>query len=38
MHPDADEREVALRLASRWVRNLDLLKDAFGWDVAKEGY
>jgi hypothetical protein len=37
-YPDADERENRLRVASRWVRNLDLLKEAFGWDVSVEGY
>ena len=37
-HPDADELEVRMRVASRWVRNHDLLKGAFGWDVSKMGY
>lgn len=36
-HPDADERELALRLASRTV-DPGLLKRAFGWDVDVEGY
>ena len=36
-HPDANERELLLRLVSR---SLDpaLLKRAFGWDVEVEGY
>jgi hypothetical protein len=37
-HPNADEFEIRMRVASRWVRNHDLLKQAFGWDVAKMGY
>jgi hypothetical protein len=36
-HPDADEREQALRLASRWIEP-DLMLRAFGWDVRKAGY
>jgi hypothetical protein len=36
-HPDADEREQALRLASRWIEP-DLMLRAFGWDVRKMGY
>jgi hypothetical protein len=36
-HPTADEREQALRLASRWIEP-DLMLRAFGWDVRKEGY
>jgi hypothetical protein len=36
-HPDADEREQALRLASRWIEP-ELMVRAFGWDVRKEGY
>jgi len=36
-HPDADERELMLRLASRTLDPL-LLKQAFGWDVEVEGY
>jgi hypothetical protein len=36
-HPDADDRELALRLASRWIEP-DLMLRAFGWDVRKEGY
>ncbi len=36
-YPDADEREQALRLASRWIEP-DLMLRAFGWDVRKVGY
>jgi len=37
-YPDADEFEIRLRAASRWVRNPELLKGAFGWDVEVQGY
>jgi hypothetical protein len=36
-HPDADEREQLLRLASRWIEP-DLMVCAIGWDVRKTGY
>jgi hypothetical protein len=36
-HPDADEREQALRLASRWIER-ELMVRAFGWDVREVGY
>jgi len=36
-HPNADEREQALRLASRWIEP-ELMVRAFGWDVRKVGY
>jgi hypothetical protein len=36
-HPGADEREVQLRVASRWL-DPDVLKTAFGWDVSVKGY
>lgn len=36
-HPDADEREQALRVASRWI-SPDLMARAFGWDVREMGY
>jgi hypothetical protein len=36
-HPYADEREIKLRLASRWL-DPELMRQAFGWDVEKEGY
>jgi hypothetical protein len=38
LYPEADEFEIKIRLASRWVRNLDLLKEAFGWDVKEKGF
>ncbi|WP_437635689.1 hypothetical protein [Sorangium sp. So ce854] len=36
-HPDADEREQALRVASRWIEP-ELMVRAFGWDVREVGY
>jgi hypothetical protein len=36
-HPDADEQEQALRLASRWIEP-ELMLRAFGWDVREAGY
>jgi hypothetical protein len=36
-HPNADAREQALRVASRWIEP-ELMRRAFGWDVHKEGY
>ncbi len=36
-HPDADEREQALRVASRWIEP-DLMMRAFGWDTRVVGY
>ncbi len=36
-HPDADERECLLRLASRYL-DPDLLKRATGWDPREKGY
>jgi hypothetical protein len=36
-HPDADEREQAFRLASRWIEP-ELMLRAFAWDVRKVGY
>ncbi|MCK6529895.1 hypothetical protein L6R50_20825 [Myxococcota bacterium] len=36
-HPNADAREQALRVASRWIEP-DLMVRAFGWDVRIEGY
>ena len=36
-HPDADAREQALRVASRWIEP-DLMVRAFGWDVRAERY
>jgi len=36
-HPQADAREQALLLASRWIAP-DLMLRAFGWDVRTQGY
>lgn len=36
-HPNADAREQALRVASRWIEP-DLMARAFGWDVREVGY
>jgi hypothetical protein len=36
-HPGADEREQALRLASRRIEP-ELMLRAFGWDVREAGY
>ena len=36
-HPNADERELALRLASRWLEP-ELMRAAFDWDPEKSGY
>ncbi len=36
-HPEADERECRLRVASRWL-DPELMKKAFGWDVKEKGY
>jgi hypothetical protein len=36
-HPDADEREQALRVASRWIEPALMLR-AFGWDVREVGF
>ena len=36
-HPDADERECRLRLASRWLEP-ELMRRAFGWDPRERGY
>ena len=36
-HPGADEREQALRVASRWIEP-ELMSHAFGWDVEANGY
>jgi hypothetical protein len=36
-YPNADERERALRLASRWIEP-ELMLRAFGWDVREMGY
>ena len=36
-HPEANEREQALRLASRWIEP-ELMHRAFGWDAREVGY
>lgn len=36
-HPDADDRECKLRLASRWL-DAALMRKAFGWDPDEKGY
>jgi hypothetical protein len=36
-HPNADAREQALRVASRWLEP-ELMVRAFGWDVREVGY
>jgi hypothetical protein len=36
-YPDADEREVRMRMASRWIPR-DLMIKAFGWDPEEKGY
>lgn len=36
-HPNADAREQALRVASRWIEPA-LMARAFGWDVREVGY
>ena len=36
-HPNADEREKKLRLASRWL-SAETMRHVFGWDPEKEGY
>jgi hypothetical protein len=36
-YPNAVERELQLRLASRWIEP-ELMRKAFGWDQEIEGY
>lgn len=36
-HPHAAQRELALRLASRWI-DPDLMKRVFDWDVQAAGF
>lgn len=36
-HPNASERELQLRVASRRIP-AELMRKAFGWDPDKEGY
>jgi len=36
-HPEADEREQALRVASRWL-DPEIMKRVFNWNVDEAGY
>lgn len=36
-HPNADSRELTLRVASRWL-DPDLMLRALNWDVREMGY
>lgn len=36
-YPDADEREIRLRVASRWLPP-KLMQKAFGWNPKERGY
>jgi hypothetical protein len=36
-YPNADEREQALRVASRWIEP-ELMRRALGWDAREAGY
>jgi hypothetical protein len=36
-HPNADERERRLRLASRWLDE-ETMRKVFGWDPRERGY
>jgi hypothetical protein len=36
-HPNADAREISLRLASRRL-DAELMRRVFGWDPDREGY
>lgn len=36
-YPNADEREIRLRVASRWLPP-ELMRKAFGWDPKERGY
>ena len=36
-HPEAESRELALRLASRWL-DPEVMRRAFGWDPTVRGY
>jgi hypothetical protein len=36
-HPQANEHELRLRLAARWIEP-ELMRQVFGWDPEKEGY
>ena len=36
-YPDADEREIRLRVASRWLPP-ELMRKAFGWNSKERGF
>ena len=36
-YPDANEHELRMRLASRWLEP-ELMLAAYGWDVRERGY
>ena len=36
-HPEADEQEIRLRIASRYLPP-EILKTVFDWDVKEKGY
>ncbi len=36
-HPNADEREIRLRVASRWLP-LELMQKVFGWNPKERGF
>jgi hypothetical protein len=36
-HPSADDHEVRMRLASRWL-TAAMMRTVYGWDPDKEGY
>ncbi len=36
-HPNAEEEEVRMRLASRWL-SPELMRRVYGWDPDREGY
>ena len=36
-HPNAEEKEILLRIASRYL-STELMQKAFGWDRDKEGF
>jgi hypothetical protein len=36
-HPNADQREIELRVASRWL-DAESMRRTFGWAPEREGY
>ena len=36
-YPNADEREIRLRVASRWLPS-ELMQKAFGWNPKERGF